>query len=70
MNTAKNDHVRFRFRCLLRQAQRVAHKIGNVLDFGDLIVVSENDRVELFLERENLPRQRIKLCLRHWWTQL
>src|ERR1051325_7643364 len=66
MDAAKNDHVRFCGRGLLRKTEGIADIIGNILNFRDLIIVGENDGTQLILQGKDFPRQRIKLSLRHW----
>ena len=40
---------------MLRESEGIAHIIGHVLNFRDLIVVREDDGIELFLERQDIP---------------
>ena len=47
MDAAEHDDRGAGLRGLARQAQRIADKIGYVLDFGTLVVMRENDRVAL-----------------------
>ena len=47
MDAAEHDDCGAGLRGLARQAQRIADKIGYVLDFGTLVVMRENDRVAL-----------------------
>ena len=42
---------------LPRQAERVAHEIGDVLHLGPLVVVREHDRVPLARQPADLPLQ-------------
>src|SRR5213075_2837281 len=46
-------------------AERIPHKVGCVLDFRHLIIVGENDRVQPFLERQNLVRKAVHI--RGWY---
>src|SRR5208283_3686809 len=69
MNAAEDNDVRPGFGRLLRQARRVAHKIGDVLNFGHLVVMGENDSVKLLFEREDLTRKRAKLRAGHRCAQ-
>ena len=66
MHAAEHNHVRAGFGRLLRQAERIADEIRHVLDFRHLIIVGQDDGVELFLERENLLRQRLEPALAAW----
>ena len=50
VDAAEDDDIRFCFCGLLGEAERIADVIGDILDFADLIIVRENDRVQLFLE--------------------
>ena len=70
MHAAEHDYVGVRLRRLLREAERIANKIGHVLNFRHLIIVREDDRVKLLLERENFPRQRRKFIFGHPRTRL
>ena len=65
MNSRKNNHVSLGLRCLLGETKRVAHKIGHVLDFRNLVIVGKDDGVELLFEHKDFPGQRIKLRSRH-----
>ena len=65
MDAAKNDDVGTGLGGLLGEAEGIADEIGDVLDFGDLIVVSEDDGVEFFLERKNFTGEGIELRARH-----
>ncbi len=44
-------------RRLPRQAERVAHEVGDVLHLGALVVVGQHDRVPLAGEPADLPLQ-------------
>ena len=47
VHPAHHDHRRVRFARLDGQSERVADKVGGVLNFGDLVVVGQDDRVVL-----------------------
>jgi hypothetical protein len=64
MDSAKSNHIRFRLRRLKTQAERIADEIGEFLDFLDLIIVREDDRVPLAFERKNV-RNEIDAKSRH-----
>ena len=68
MNPTEHDDIGWRCGRLLRQPERIAHVIGDLLDFRDLVIVREDDRVELLLERKNFACQRIELPCRHRLT--
>ena len=53
VDAAERDHVAVDLRGGLRERERVAHEVGEVLDLGLLVVVGEQHRVALFLERED-----------------
>ncbi len=57
MNAAKQNDVRIRFRRLITQAQRVADKIGHVLEFRDLVVVGQDNCVSLALQLPQIFRE-------------
>ena len=63
MHAAEDDDVRTGPGRLLREPEGITDVIGDLLDFGDLIIVCENDGVELFFERENLLGQRFEPAL-------
>lgn len=65
VNTAEDDDIGAGFLGLLGEAEGIADIIRHVLDFGDLVIVREDDGVELFLERVNLLGQRFKAFLAH-----
>src|SRR5437763_1693008 len=65
MDPGENNDLGARFGGLLREAKRIAYVVSHVLDLWDLVIVGEDDRVELFLQRENLPRKRVELRRRH-----
>ena len=50
MDAAEYDHLRARLRRLLRELERIAHEIREVLDLRVLVVVGEDHRVELAAE--------------------
>jgi hypothetical protein len=54
MNAAKKNHIGLRLLCLVRETEGVTDIICDPLDLLDLVVVSENDRVALPLQFENL----------------
>jgi len=54
VDAAERDHVGVRVGGLPRQAERIAHEAGHVLDLGHLIVVGEDDGVPLLGERAHL----------------
>ena len=43
---------------LAKNKARSSDEIGDVLDFGHLIIMSEDDGIELFLEREDFAGER------------
>ncbi len=45
MNAAKDNDFGLGFGRLLGKAQRIAHEIGHVLDFRDLVIVGQDDGV-------------------------
>ena len=53
MNARKKNHFRLRLPGFLRQTQRIAREIGDVLNLSDLIVMGENDRVTFFFQRRD-----------------
>ena len=59
MHAAEDDHVRIRVGRLLGEPQRIAHVIGDILNFRHLIIVRKNHRVERFLQLGDFQRQRI-----------
>ena len=65
MDAAEDDYVGLGLGRLLGEAQRIAHEVGDVLDFRHLVVVGENDRVKLLLEHKDLARERVELRARH-----
>jgi hypothetical protein len=57
MDAAENDHVGVGSRCLLGETERIADEIGDVLHLGELVVVSEDDRVALAAETVDSLRE-------------
>ena len=51
VHAAEDDDLGLGLRGLASQAERVADEVGDVLHFGALVVVRENDRVPLLGER-------------------
>ena len=56
MDAAEDDHVGLGSGRLLGESERIAHVIGDVLDFGHLVVVGQNDRIKLLLEHKDFAR--------------
>src|SRR5919204_5780960 len=54
VHTTEDDHVGFGFCRLATQAERVAYKIGDILDLRSLVVVRKNDRISLAREMPDL----------------
>ena len=54
VHAAEDDDVGVRLGGLAREAERVADEVGDVLHFGALVVVREDDRVLLARERLDL----------------
>ncbi len=50
VDAAERDHVAVDLRRGLRERERVAHEVGEVLDLRLLVIVREQDRVARFLE--------------------
>jgi hypothetical protein len=59
VNAAEDDDLRLGACGFLRQREAVADEISDVLDLALLVVVGEDDRVELLLQRED---RRLELC--------
>ena len=57
VDAAEGDHVGVGGRRLARQAERVPHEVGHVLDLGHLVVVGEDHRVALLGEGAHLVLQ-------------
>src|SRR5258708_39847273 len=70
MHPAKDDDIGAGFGRLLREPERIADVIGQILYFRDLIIVSEDDGVQFFLQREDLPRKRVETRRRHGFANL
>ena len=51
MNAAEDNDVRGSPGRLARQAERITNEVGDILDFGTLGVVGEDDRVSLLRQR-------------------
>src|SRR5437773_12524218 len=54
MDPTKHDHIGLGPGRNLRQSERIANIIGDILDFRDLIIVRYYDRVPLTLEPRDL----------------
>ncbi len=50
MNTTENNNLLVNLSGLLAQAQGIADKIGHILDFAYLVIVSQDDGVSLLFE--------------------
>ena len=70
MHAAEDDDVGVGLSGLSREAEGIADEIGDVLDFGHLVIVGEDDGIELFLERKDFAAQRLGLGARHGRTEL
>ena len=57
MHAAEDDDVGFRLGRFAREPERVADEVGDVLHFGALVVVRQDDRVPLAGERLDLSLQ-------------
>src|SRR6058998_4122527 len=57
MDSTEHDHISRGPRRSLRQAERVAHKIRNVLHLRHLVIVRQYDRVPLTLQPQNVRYQ-------------
>jgi len=53
VHPAEHNHGRVGLRCLLRELQRIAHEVGEVLDDRQLVVVRQDDRVALLAQLLN-----------------
>lgn len=53
VDAAKCDDIGVGFFCLKGKPQRVANVVSDLLDFGDLVVVGEDDGVALFLKAQD-----------------
>jgi len=60
MHSTEHDDVGVGLDGLLRETEGIADVIRDVLDFGDLVIVRQNDRVELLFERVNLFAERFE----------
>ena len=58
MHAAEDDHPGVGGGRLLREPERVADVIGDVLDLGQLVVVGEDHRAALARERPDLVLKR------------
>jgi len=63
VNAAEDDHLGLGGGRLLRELQRVAHEIRDVLDLRVLVVVGEDHRVQLLAQALDPAQER--LALRH-----
>ena len=54
MNTAESDDVGIGLLGPEGKPKRVAHIVGNILDFRDLVIVGEDDSVAFFLQVQNI----------------
>lgn len=54
MDTAESDDFSIGFLRVIGETQRVSHKIGDILNHADLVVVGKDHRISLGLEAENL----------------
>ena len=70
MHAAENNHIRVGLGGLLGKAERIAHKIRDVLDFRHLVIMREDDGVQLLFERKNLLRQRLEPPFRHRFPRM
>ena len=59
MDAAKDDHVSRSARRLLAQPEGIPDIIGDVLNLSHLVIVSEDNGVELFLQGKNVARERV-----------
>ena len=57
LHTAKRDDIGIGGRRLARQFQRIAHEIGQILNFRLLVVMRQNDRVAFLAQAVNLRAQ-------------
>src|ERR1051326_2426347 len=60
MHSGEHDDVRAGFCSLLRETQRIADKICDILDFGNLIVMSEDNRVQFLLQGQDFTRKSVE----------
>ena len=61
VDAAERDHVGVGGRRLAREAERVAHEVGDVLNLGHLVVVSQDDRVAFLGQRADLALKPLDL---------
>ncbi len=57
VHAAEDDHFGVGRSRRPGEAERVAHEVGNILDFGALVVVRQHDRLAARGERPDLPLQ-------------
>ena len=57
MDAAEDDHIGLGFGGLLGEAERIADEIGDVLNFGNLIIMGKDERVKLSFQAENFARE-------------
>ena len=60
MHAAENNDIGAGLGGLLGQSKRIAHEIRDILDLRHLVIVSEDDGIQLLLERKNFLRQRLE----------
>ena len=58
VHAAERDDLGFGARAFAREAERVAHEVGDVLDLGPLVVVGEDDGVARACELADLGLER------------
>jgi len=51
---AKDDHLGVQMRGCSAQLQGIAHQVRNILNLRNLVVVGQDDRLTLLLQRKNL----------------
>ena len=54
MDPAESDDFSICFLSVVGEPQRVSHKIGDILNHADLVIVGKDHRISLRLETENL----------------
>ena len=62
MNTCKNDHIRLRFSCFLRQAQTITNIICDILNISVLVIVRQDNGV--------LPDFQVPDCLKQIYSRI